>query len=48
MIRNGGNTWSVQRAEGDDENKSLFEMKLQGDYTWLGRILGPLIRAFIQ
>jgi hypothetical protein len=44
MIRNGGNTWSVQEAE----NGSVFQMKLQGDYTKLGWFMGPLIRRLIQ
>ena len=46
MIRNGGNTWSV--ASGKEAAASVFEMKLQGDYTWLGWMLGPMIRTFIQ
>lgn len=47
MIRNGGNTWSVRESE-DDKNSSVFSMKLQGDYTTLGWLMGPLIRKFIQ
>lgn len=46
FIRNAANTWSVKPA--DDRNTSVFQMQLQGDYTWLGRVLKPLIQAFIQ